>query len=68
MTPYGYMQNKGDAAYSNHVSNGCVITCLFVDEMLLFGTNMGIRNETTNFVSTKFEMKDRGEGDVVKIN
>jgi len=42
-----------------------VITCLHVDDMLIFGMNIDIVNDTKKFLSTQFEMKDIGEADVI---
>ena len=42
-----------------------MIICLYVDDMLIFGPNVNVINETKNFLSSKFEMKDLGEADVI---
>jgi len=39
----------------------CVIICLYVDDMLIFGTCDDIVFKTKLFLGSKFEMKDMGE-------
>ncbi|XP_075096171.1 uncharacterized protein LOC142174282 [Nicotiana tabacum] len=43
----------------------CVIICMYVDDMLIFGRNVNVVNKTKNFLSFKFEMKDLGEANVI---
>ena len=43
----------------------CVIICSYVDDMLIFSPNIEPINKTKNFLSTKFEMTDLGEVDVI---
>ncbi|GJZ61452.1 zinc finger, CCHC-type containing protein [Tanacetum coccineum] len=48
-----------------------VIVCLYVDDMLIFGTDQVHVDLTKEFLSSRFSMKDMGEADVilgVKIN
>ncbi|GKC82020.1 zinc finger, CCHC-type containing protein, partial [Tanacetum coccineum] len=42
-----------------------VIICLFVDDMLIFGTDQVQVNLTKEFLSSRFSMKDMGEVDVI---
>nr|GEZ69932.1 zinc finger, CCHC-type [Tanacetum cinerariifolium] len=42
-----------------------VIICLYVDDMLIFGTNQVQFDLTNEFLSSKFSMKDIGEADVI---
>ncbi|GKE60392.1 zinc finger, CCHC-type containing protein, partial [Tanacetum coccineum] len=42
-----------------------VIICLYVDEMLIFGTNQVQVDLTKEFLSSRFSMKDMGEADVI---
>ena len=42
-----------------------VILCLYVDDILIFGTNLKVIEEVKNFLSHKFEMKDLGVADVI---
>ena len=43
----------------------CVIICLYADDMLIFDPDMNVINETKNFLSSIFEMKDLREADVI---
>ncbi|WVZ97155.1 LOW QUALITY PROTEIN: hypothetical protein U9M48_042710 [Paspalum notatum var. saurae] len=42
-----------------------VILCLYVDDILIFGTDIDVINEVKSFLSTKFDMKDLREADVI---
>jgi hypothetical protein len=42
-----------------------VIFCLYVDDILIFGTGLKFIKEVKDFLSQKFEMKDLGEADVI---
>ena len=50
--------------YSNFSGSDCVIICLYVDDILIFGTNVNVVNETKMFLSSKFDMRYLGEADV----
>ncbi|KAL0546603.1 hypothetical protein IC582_016515 [Cucumis melo] len=47
------------------VGADCILICLYVDDMLIFGTNMELIIDTKFFLSSHFEMKDLGEADVI---
>ena len=62
MTGNGFHVNEGDSCvFFKHDSNGCVIICLYRDDMLIFGTDLDRVIETKPFLNSKFEMKDMGE-------
>jgi hypothetical protein len=42
-----------------------VILCLYVDDILIFGTSLELIKEVKDFLYQKFEMKDLGEADVI---
>ena len=42
-----------------------VILCLYVDDILIFGTNIDAIKEVKSFLSKSFDMKDLGEADVI---
>ena len=42
-----------------------MILCLDVDDILIFGTNMELINNTKLILSSHFKMKDLGEADVI---
>ena len=43
----------------------CVILCLYVDDILIFGSNMHFINDVNSFLSSNFDMKEHGLGDVI---
>ena len=51
--------------YSRSENGECVIICLYVDDMLIFGTCNNIVFKTKLFLGTKFEMKDMGEASII---
>ena len=42
-----------------------VILCLYVDDILIFGTSLDVIKKVKDFLSNNFEMKDLGETDVI---
>ena len=42
-----------------------IIICLYVDDMLIFGTSIDMIKLTKNFLNSKFEMKNLGEVDLI---
>ena len=63
----GYILNQADkCVYSKFDESGKrVIICLYVDNMLIFGTDQNQVDLTKEFLSSKFSMKDMGEADVI---
>ena len=62
----GFSINDADKCiYSKVENNSCIIICLYVDDMLIFGTNLQVVIETTSFLRSKFDMKDLGEVEVI---
>ncbi|GJW23146.1 zinc finger, CCHC-type containing protein [Tanacetum coccineum] len=63
----GFHLNQSDkCVYSKFDSSGKgVIICLYVDDMLIFGTDQNQVDETKKFLSSRFSMKDMGEADVI---
>ncbi|GKD15598.1 zinc finger, CCHC-type containing protein, partial [Tanacetum coccineum] len=63
----GFLLNQSDkCVYSKFDSSGKgVIICLYVDDMLIFGTYQNQVDKTKKFLSSKFSMKDMGEADVI---
>lgn len=46
----GFVVNSSDTCvYSKMIRSDCVIICLYVDDMLIFGPNVNVVNETKNF-------------------
>ncbi|GJS15701.1 zinc finger, CCHC-type containing protein [Tanacetum coccineum] len=63
----GFLLNQSDkCVYRKFNSSGeGVIICLYVDDMLIFGTDRNQVDKTNKFLSSKFSMKDMGETDVI---
>ncbi|GJW47039.1 zinc finger, CCHC-type containing protein, partial [Tanacetum coccineum] len=63
----GYLLNQADkCVYSKFDESGKgVIICLYVDDMLIFGTDKVQVDLTKEFLSSKFSVKDMGEADVI---
>ena len=47
------------------VSHGFVIICLYVDDMLIMGSNNEVIKTTKEMFNNKFDMKDLGVADVI---
>ncbi|GKC30746.1 zinc finger, CCHC-type containing protein, partial [Tanacetum coccineum] len=63
----GFLLNQSNkCVYSKFDNSGKgVIICLYVDDMLIFGTNQNQVDKTKKFLSSRFSMKDMGEADVI---
>nr|GEW14554.1 zinc finger, CCHC-type [Tanacetum cinerariifolium] len=66
----GYLLNQVDKyVYSKFDETGKgVIICIYVDDMLIFGTNQVKDDLTKEFSSSKSSLKDMGEADVILDN
>jgi hypothetical protein len=51
--------------YYRHGGGESVILCLYVDDILIFGTDIDAINEVKSFLSKSFDMKDLGEANVI---
>jgi hypothetical protein len=51
--------------YYRHGGGKGVVLCLYVDDILIFGTSLKVIEEIKTFLSQCFEMKDLGEADVI---
>lgn len=55
----GYKINESDKCiYSKFNNEKGVMICLYVDDMLIFGTNLNEVEKTKTFLSKFFDMKD----------
>ncbi|PWA89720.1 zinc finger, CCHC-type [Artemisia annua] len=63
----GFSLNQSDKCIYSRFDSSCsgVIICLYVDDMLIFGTDQQQVDETKDLLSSKFSMKDMGEADVI---
>jgi hypothetical protein len=51
--------------YYRHGGGHGVILCLYVDDILIFGTSLEVINEVKTFLSQSFDMKDMDEANVI---
>ena len=66
MLSNGFHINKGGkCVYVKIIENSCVILCLYVDDILIFGSNIHVIYETKRFWSNNFYMKDLVWVDVI---
>ena len=42
-----------------------IILCLYVDDILIFGTNLEVVNKIKKFLSQNFDMKDLGNAELI---
>ena len=56
---------SNECIYNKIENSSCIIICLYVDDMLIFGTNLQIVIDTKSFLKKKFDMKDLGEVEVI---
>ena len=66
MIANGFKSNECDKCiyYKSH-GHLHVILCLYVDDMLIFGSNFHIVQETKNLLQNNFDMKDLGEANYI---
>ena len=66
LTSAGFVINEADrCVYYRYGGGAGVILCLYVDDILIFGTNIDAINEVKSFLSKSFDMKDLGKVDVI---
>nr|ABA96637.2 retrotransposon protein, putative, Ty1-copia subclass [Oryza sativa Japonica Group] len=66
LTSVGFVVNEADkCVYYRYGGGEGVILCLYVDDILIFGTSLNVNEEVKDFLSKSFEMKDLGEADVI---
>jgi hypothetical protein len=66
MMESGYQINECDkCVYVKNTSDGYVILCLYVDDMLIVGSNDKMIQSTKNMLKARFDMKDMGLADVI---
>ena len=62
----GFVHNGADQCmYSKFTKEYGVIVCLYMDDMLIFGTNMKGACETKKYLSSMFQMNDLNEVDTI---
>ncbi|GKC58374.1 zinc finger, CCHC-type containing protein [Tanacetum coccineum] len=61
-----HLNQSDKCVYSKFDNSGKgVIICLYVDDMLIFGTDQNQVDKTKKFLSSRFSMKDIGEANVI---
>jgi hypothetical protein len=66
LTSAGFVVNEATTCvYYKFVRGKGVILCLYVDDILIFGTSIDVINDVKSFLSQNFDMKDLGEKDVI---
>jgi hypothetical protein len=66
LTFAGFIVNEaGKCVYYRHGGGESVILCLYVDDILIFGSDLKVIEEVKHFLSNNFEMKDLGEANVI---
>ena len=66
LTSAGFTVNEADTCVYYHYGGGKgVILCLYVDDILIFGTSIDEINDVKSFLSQNFDMKYLGEADVI---
>jgi hypothetical protein len=66
LTSVGFVVNEADKCVYYHFGGGEeVILCLYVDDILIFGTSLNVIKKVKEFLSQNFEMKDLGEANVI---
>jgi hypothetical protein len=62
----GFSVNGADrCVYYHHDGGQGVILCLYIDDILFFGTSLDVINEVKTFLCQSFDMKDMGDADVI---
>ena len=66
MMSNGFRINECDkCVYFKDTANGYVIVCLYVDDMLIIGSNNDIIKATKRMLTSEFDMKDLGVADMI---
>jgi hypothetical protein len=66
LTCAGFVVNEADKyVYYWYGGGEGIILCLYVDDILIFGSIIKVIKEVKEFLSNNFQMKDLGEADVI---
>ncbi|GAU50608.1 hypothetical protein TSUD_410180 [Trifolium subterraneum] len=66
MVSNGFRLNESDKfIYYKCDGNICTIICLYIDDMLIFGSNLSAVNNVKSLLGNDFDMKDLGEASVI---
>ncbi|KAL0556118.1 hypothetical protein IC582_004628 [Cucumis melo] len=62
----GFKVNESDKCiYSKTEGRLCIIICLYVDDMLIFGSNLHVINDVKSMLNANFVMNDLDEADII---
>jgi len=62
----GFTINECDkCVYTKTVRDACIIICLYVDNILILGTNIEVIKSTKRILSNNFDMKDLVVADII---
>ena len=62
----GFSINDADKwIYRKVENNSCIIICLYVNDMIIFRTNLQVVIDSKSFIRSKFDMKDLGEAKMI---
>jgi hypothetical protein len=66
LTVAGFAVNEADSCVFYRYGGGeAIMLCLYVDDILIFGSNLNAIEEVKKLLSNNFDMKDLGEADVI---
>ena len=66
ITSFGFKENTVDQCiYLKFSGSKCIILVLYVNDILLASSDIGLLHETKRFLSSKFDMKDLGDASFV---
>ena len=66
MLTHGYVINGVDKyIYSKFINNEGIIICLYIDDLLIFGTNLDVVHNAKCFFAFNFDMKDLDEANMI---
>ena len=66
MMSHEFKINKCDkCVYAKNTKHGFVVICLYVDDMVIVGSDDKMIISTKNMLNSRFDMKDMGLGDVI---
>jgi hypothetical protein len=66
LTSAGFVVNEADSyVYYRYGGGEGVILCLYVDDILIFGSSLKVIEEVKKFLSSNFKIKDLREADVI---
>ena len=66
MLTHGYVINGADKCiYSKFINNEGVITCLYINDLLIFRTSLNVVHDAKCFLASNFDIKDLGGANVI---